>query len=88
MSTMYKDLPTLYKEEFSYGFCLELRKTALLDKPFAVEFFSTNTFTKSNYFSTYEEALQFFDHKVLEIRQALDCFLKVDVYTDIIEDAL
>ena len=85
---MFEGLSTLYKEEFGYGFCLELRKTALLDKPFAVEFFSTNTFTKSNYFSTYKEALQFFDHKILEIRQALDCFLKVDIYTDILEDAL
>ena len=78
MSTIFKDLPTICKEEFGFGFCLELRKTALLDMPFAIEFFSTNTFTRTNYFSTYEEALQFFDHKVLEIRQTLNCFLKQD----------
>ena len=80
MSTIFKDLPTICKEEFGFGFCLELRKTALFDMPFAVEFFSTSTFTRPNYFSTYEEALQFFDHKVLEIRQTLSCFLYQDGY--------
>lgn len=80
MPTIFKSLPTLYKEEFGCGFCLELRKTALLEKPFAVEFLGTNTFTRPNYFSTYKEALQFFDHKVLEIQQALNYFLKQDEY--------
>lgn len=81
-------MATLHEEEFGFGFTLELRDTALIEQPFAVEFSNSNTLTLSNYFSTYEEALQFFDHKVLEIRQALDCFLKVDIYTDILEDTL
>ena len=78
----------IYEEEFSFGFTLELRDTALVEQPFAVEFNNSNTLTLSKYFSTYEEALQFFDYKVLEIRQTLDCFLKVDVYTDILEGVL
>lgn len=81
-------MATIYMEELGFGFCLELRNTALVEKPFAVEFFGTNVFTKTNYFNTYDEAIQFFDLKVLEIHQTLDCFLKIDVYTDILEDVL
>lgn len=66
----------LHEEEFGFGFTLELRDTALIKKPFAVEFNTASTLTLSNYFSTYEEALQFFDCKALEIHQVLDCFLK------------
>nr|DAT03596.1 MAG TPA: hypothetical protein [Caudoviricetes sp.] len=69
-------MATIHKEELGCGFYLELRDTALIDVPFAVEFFNTIVFTKTNYFSTYEEALQFFDFKALELHQALDCFLK------------
>lgn len=71
-------MATIYKEELGCSFCLELRDTALLDAPFAVEFFNASVFTKTNYFSTYEEALQFFDFKVLELHQALDCFLRYE----------
>lgn len=71
-------MATNHIEKLGYGFCLELRDTALVDVPFAVDFYGRGVFTKTNYFSTYEEALQFFDFKVLEIHQVLDCFLKVE----------
>lgn len=69
-------MATLHEEEFGFGFTLELRDTPLIEKPFAVEFNTASTLTLSNYFSTYGEALQFFDYKALEIHQVLDCFLK------------
>lgn len=47
----------LHEEEFGFGFTLELRNTALIKKPFAVEFNTASTLTLSNYFSTYEKAL-------------------------------
>lgn len=75
-------MATLHEEEFGFGFTLELRDTALIEQPFAVEFSNSNTLTLSNYFSTYEEALQFFDYKALEIHQALDCFLKREYFED------
>lgn len=77
-------MATLHEEEFGFGFTLELRDTALIEQPFAVEFSNSNTLTLSNYFRTYEEALQFFDHKVLEIHQALDCFLKRKYFEDVL----
>lgn len=75
-------MTTLHEEEFGFGFTLELRDTALIEQPFAVEFSNSNTLTLSNYFSTYEEALQFFDYKVLEIHQVLGCFLKREYFED------
>lgn len=72
----------IYEENFGFGFILELRNTVLIEQPFAVEFSSSNTLTLSNYFNTYEEALQFFDYKVLEIHQVLDCFLKREYLKD------
>ena len=71
-------MATICKECLGFNFYLELRNTALLDVPFAVEFYGNTTFTKTNYFSTYEEAVQFFDIKVLEIQQVLGCFLKLE----------
>ena len=50
-------MATIHKEELGCSFCLELRDTALIDVSFAVEFFNASVFTKTNYFSTYEEAL-------------------------------
>ena len=62
-------MATIYTEELGFGFCLELRNTALVEKPFAVEFFGTNVFTKTNYFNTYDEAEYFYERKYLEIMQ-------------------
>lgn len=75
-------MATLHEEEFGFGFTLKLRDTALIEQPFAVEFSNSNTLTLSNYFSTYEEALQFFDYKVLKIHQVLGCFLKREYFED------
>ena len=71
-------MATLHKEELGFGFYLELRDTALIYKPYAVEFSRNGFILKPVYFSNYPEALDFFDFKVLEIKQILGCFLKLE----------